>query len=320
MVAGVNLLIRPNLVLLAGAPVVTWIFGDGRQRPQWRTVAHSATAYSAGILGALIALVMVNVSLYGSPFESGYGSFSDLYGLAVLPQNVRNYALWMWQTQSLTVLAGLIPFVVQGTIRRRTVGVCLVALFVLTLVSYVFYNPFENWTYLRFLLPAFPALFVFVAAGVWTLCRRVPLPARVAVALILGVAVVSPGVRFARDQYILNWHTHEQRYARAGLRVRELAPSDAVLFSSQHSGSLRYYTDRLTLRYDLLGDRRLDSAIRELNDKGRPSYLVIDEWEHADFRKRFAPRNRAGTLDWAPLARIPGPPDVLIYDLTSTTK
>jgi hypothetical protein len=320
MAAGVTLLIRPNLILLAGAPVLAWLFGDGPQRPRWRTVARTVTAYSAGILGALIALAIVNVSLYGSPFESGYGSFSDLYGLAALPQNLRNYALWMWQTQSATVLVGLIPLLVQGTIRRRAVGVCLVALFVLTLVSYVFYNPFENWTYLRFLLPAFPALFVFVAAGVWTLCRRIPIPARVAVALVLGVAVVSPGVRFARDQYILNWHTHEQRYARAGSRVRELAPPDAVLFSSQHSGSLRYYTDRLTLRYDLLGERRLDSAIRELNDKGRPSYLVIDEWEHLDFRKRFAPRNRAGTLEWAPLARIPGPPDVLIYDLTSDTK
>jgi hypothetical protein len=320
MVAGVTLLIRPNLILLAGAPPLAWLPGDGDQRRQWRSVAHSAIAYSAGILAALIALVIVNLSLYGAPFESGYGSFSDIYGLAAFPQNLRNYALWLWQTQSAMVLLGLIPFVVPRTIPRRAVAVCLAALFVLTLVSYVFYNPFENWTYLRFLLPAYPALFVFVAAGVWAVCRRFPTPARVAVALLLGAAAVSPAVRFARDQYIFNWPTHEHRYVLAGSRVKELAPPAAVLFSSQHSGSLRYYTDRLTLRYDLLGERRLDSAIRELNDKGRPSFLVIDEFEHPDFRKRFAARNRAGTLEWAPLARIPGPPDVLIYDLTSATK
>ena len=89
-----------------------------------------------------------------------------------------------------------------------------------------------------------------------------------------------------------------------------------MLFSSQHSGSLRYYTGRMTLRYDLLAQDRLDSAVRELMDKGRPSFLVIDEWERAEFSDRFAAGNLAGSLEWAPLARVPGQPDVLIYQLS----
>ena len=122
-------------------------------------------------------------------------------------------------------------------------------------------------------------------------------------------------VQFARNQEVFRWRDHEQRYVRAAGRAAELTPAGAVLFSSQHSGSLRYYADRMTLRYDLLAEGHLDSAIRELKGLGRPSFLVIDEWERADFRRRFAGRNRAGGLEWGPLARVPGRPDVLVYNL-----
>jgi hypothetical protein len=66
----------------------------------------------------------------------------------------------------------------------------------------------------------------------------------------------------------------------------------------------------------LLPPGHLDAAILELRRKGRPSFLVIDEWEADEFRKRFAGTEDAGRLDMAPLARVPGQPDVLIYDLT----
>jgi hypothetical protein len=317
LAAGATLLVRPNLVLLAAGPVIAWILGSGWA---WRSVARNIALYAAGIVPAVIALLAVNVALYGAPLETGYGSFSDIYGLGAAPRNLRNYVSWMLETQSPMVLMGLIPIFAPYAIGRRTVLGCLLAMLVLTFASYLFYHPFENWTYLRFLLPAYPAVFVFMAATVWIICLRLPRPARVGVAVLLAATALSLSVRFARDQYVFNWRTQEQRYARAAARTAELTPPAAVLFSSQHSGSLRYYTDRLTLRYDLLGERRLDSAIRELDEKGRRSFLVIDEWEHVQFRDRFARRNRAGALDWPPLARVPGPPDVLIYDLGSLTQ
>jgi hypothetical protein len=316
LAAGATLLVRPNLILLAGGPVIAWILGNGGA---WRSVARTIALYAAGIVPAVIALLAVNVALYGAPFETGYGSFGDIYALGAAPRNLRNYASWMLETQSPMVLMGLIA-VFAPYAGRRSVRACLLALPVLTFASYVFYHPFENWTYLRFLLPAYPSVFVFMAAAAWIICRRLPRPARVAVAVLLGTTAVSLSFRFAKDQYVFNWRIQEQRYVRAAARTAELTPRTAVLFSSQHSGSLRYYTDRLTLRYDLLGERRLDSSIRELDEKGRPSFLVIDEWEHVQFRDRFARRNRAGALDWAPLARVPGPPDVLIYDLGSLTQ
>ena len=70
-----------------------------------------------------------------------------------------------------------------------------------------------------------------------------------------------------------------------------------------------------TLRYDWLEEGALDGALRDLAAKGRRAYLVVDDWEEKEFRARFSPANRAGRLDWAPIARVPGSPEVRIFDL-----
>jgi hypothetical protein len=56
-------------------------------------------------------------------------------------------------------------------------------------------------------------------------------------------------------------------------------------------------------------------VLRDLAAKGRRAYLVVDDWEEKEFRDRFSPANRAGRLDWAPIARVPGSPEVRIFDL-----
>jgi hypothetical protein len=315
LAAGATLLVRPNLILLAGAPVLAWIFSDGTLRPVAPSIRRNIAGYALGMLPALIAFVLVNLALYGAPFETGYGSLGDNYGLHTATQNVRNYTSWLLDTQSPMVLLALIPVFVPRALRGGSARVCLLAMMALTFVSYVFYAQFENWTYLRFLLPGYPALFVSMAAAMRIICLRLPLPARLPAAILLISVAALLSFRFARDQYVFDWRTHEQRYVHAAARAAELTPKEAVLFSSQHSGSLRYYAHRLTLRYDLLAGELLDSAIRELEEKGRPSFLGIDVWEQMDFRKRFSGDNRTGGLDWAPLARVTGPPDVLIYDL-----
>ena len=87
------------------------------------------------------------------------------------------------------------------------------------------------------------------------------------------------------------------------------------MLSVQHSGSVRYYANRITLRYDWLKDDALDAALRDVAAKGRRAYLVVDDWEEKEFRDRFSPANRAGRLDWAPIARVSGSPEVRIFEM-----
>jgi hypothetical protein len=125
---------------------------------------------------------------------------------------------------------------------------------------------------------------------------------------------VSASAQFVKEARILDLAGQEQRYVRAADYIAALTPSGAVVFASQHSGSIRYHAQRMTLRYDLLPPTHLDSAIHELREKGKPSFLVIDEWEREMFQARFA-GSRSGDLARPPLARVAGPPEVLIFEL-----
>ena len=86
-----------------------------------------------------------------------------------------------------------------------------------------------------------------------------------------------------------------------------------MVLSVQHSGSVRYYTKRITLR-TTAGGRRARCRAPRLAAKGRRAYLVVDDWEEKEFRARFSPGNRAAQLG-APLARVAGSPEVRIFEL-----
>jgi hypothetical protein len=190
---------------------------------------------------------------------------------------------------------------------------CLVSLAALTLVSYIFYSPFELWTYLRFLLPAYPTLFVFMAAGIRSACARLPIALRAPVAMVITAVCVTASFVFVRDQFILSTRAFAQRHIRAAEEVTRLTPETAIIICAEHSGSLRYYAHRITLRFDALNERGLDAALAELRGKGYQPYIVVDDWEEEAFRKRFAATNRMGRLDWTPLATTRTNPDVRVY-------
>ena len=86
----------------------------------------------------------------------------------------------------------------------------------------------------------------------------------------------------------------------------------AVILSVQHSGSLRLYADRLTLRYDALDPLWLDRVVAYLESIGRRPYYVLDGGEVDAFRQRFGAANRAGALDWPPVATLGG--SIAVYD------
>jgi dolichyl-phosphate-mannose-protein mannosyltransferase len=316
--AGASLLIRPNLLLLLAAPISAWVWPAMRRKELRRLAAMRAVRFGAGLMPAIVAIAALNNYLYGSPLRSGYGGLTDVYALAGVRENIRNYGLWLVQAHTVLVGLALIPFFAPGAIRsgERTTSAraCLGAMMALTFASYIFYSPFSSWTYLRFLLPGFPMLFVLMGAAIRLLFVKLPVPIRACIATMICVAAVTFGFRFAHDQYVFNQRPFEQRYVRAARYVDRLTPPNAVIFSMQHSGSLRYYAHRITLRYDWVYDYRLDTTIRELQEKGYRPYIVLDDGEIPEFRKRFAQMSRVGRLDWTPLVRVTGNPEVHIYD------
>jgi hypothetical protein len=78
---------------------------------------------------------------------------------------------------------------------------------------------------------------------------------------------------------------------------------------------VRYYANRVTLRFDWLPADRLDAVLAELTALGHHPFLLVDDWEEKDYRTRFEASGRAGRLDWEPVARIHNGPQVRLYDL-----
>jgi hypothetical protein len=313
------LLMRPNLLLLAGAPIVAWLWPCVRGKNAWKDGGRDVLLFAAGLSPAVVAVALINARLYGSPFESGYGGLSgDMYELRRAPQNLRVYLKWLIQSQTILTGFAVVPFFVRDALRRdpprASVRAGLAALLALALGSYVFYYVFDVWFYVRFLLPALPALFVLMAAGIRAFCRRLPLPAQAPAAILLLCCCVPFSLRFAQEQRIFYQYEFEQRHVKAAHYVAQLTPPKSIMLAVQHSGSLRYYADRITLRYDYLAPDSLDAVIGELNAKGYRPYIVIDDWEETEFRNRFGKDNRVGRLDWKPLVRVIGNPEVRIYD------
>ena len=105
----------------------------------------------------------------------------------------------------------------------------------------------------------------------------------------------------------------ERRYVDVG-RYAALLPDEAVFIAGLHTGSIRYYSGRLTLRYDLLQPGWLDEAVRTLAARGYHPYIALEQGEEADFRRQFVKFSDLSRLDWPPVAERRLPIRVRIYD------
>ena len=78
-----------------------------------------------------------------------------------------------------------------------------------------------------------------------------------------------------------------------------------MIISAQHSGSLRYYAGRLTVRWDTGDPAWLDRTAEWLAARGHHPYFVLEPQEIAELRTRFGQRSMLARLDWTPMVVFP---------------
>jgi hypothetical protein len=167
---------------------------------------------------------------------------------------------------------------------------------------------------LRFLLPIWP----FMMIGVVQLLQVPARSRRLGAALIPVVGALALGlwgIHMADKDFAFALWEGEIRYTAVARLVREATPENSVIFAMQHSGSVRYYGGRMTLRYDLLDADWLDRAARWLAARGVRSYLVVDDWEIPSFQRRFAGQETTAVLNSPPVFVYRDPGTVYFYDL-----
>ena len=297
------ILIRPNLVPLA-AVLGVWVVA--RQcNTSHRDRVRAASAFAASVVPACLAIAWINHTLFGSPLASGYGSTGDLFSPANVWTNIARYGGWLVETQTPLGLAGVLALLVPSTRlwpaveMRRAVG--LLAAVTITLGAiYAFYMPFEAWWFLRFFLPCWPAICIGTAVVLRAASQIAGRRARAVEAIaIIGLGLYTASV--AARLRVFPDSEGERRYATVAQLVQQATEPSSIILTSIHTGPLRYYAGRDTMRFDLLNEEWLDRAVAWLTEQGRHPYILIEDWERPGFEKRFAASNTLGRLALSPV-------------------
>jgi hypothetical protein len=318
-------LTRPNLVPLAAVIGAFFVIRAKRAKPDCPLETRRLALFVAASIPGCVAVALIQQHLYGSPFRSGYESLEALYRWTNAAANLDRYPRWLLQTQTPFIALGWLAPLFARRLASRPMNaleasrVWLLLAFVAVVGgSYLFYRPFgrEEWTYLRFLLPAYPALLVLAVAVTLETTRRVMHDTRRAVTatIVICAALAAWQARDAVRRGALTARPVERRYVDVGHYIDTMLPLNSVCIARLHAGSIRYYAGRLTLYYDWLERRWLDDAVHELTARGYHPFIVVEEEEEPAFRERFGELNALGTLDWPPMAERSDPVRVRIYD------
>jgi hypothetical protein len=234
--------------------------------------------------------------------------------------NLTLYLGWFIETQTPLALAGIaalfVPAATLWPAARERFALLIILLFATSMwAMYCFYLVFDAWWYLRFLLPTWP----FFAVGIGSLVVAGARRGGRSAGVLLAAAVVLLGlyqVKVGADRSVFDLWRGERRYVSMAREVRRITDRKSAIFSMQHSSSIRYYAGRVSIRYDSFEPQWIDRAVDWFAERGIRSYLLVDDWEIPDLRRRFAGRRFVERMDDRPILHYQGGSQVFLYDLT----
>lgn len=272
-------LIRPTNILIL--PAVAVCLGISWRR--WLALAVG------GAPGAVF-LALVNHRLYGSVVTTGYGDVGSAFSPAFVVPSLKSYLRWLPVLLTPGLAFGFAGPRAMFRQHRQKAWVILLWLAAF-LAFYAFYfHTSETWSYLRFLLPAFPALILTVLFGGEVITRHWPRRLKA----IAGLAMVG-GILAWNGWWVVRLRAlqpgqagGEKDYMTAAHWARSHLPPTAVVFCMQASGALHYYTDFPLVRWDQGGAKLLEKIATAAANGPRPLYAALFPWEtHAALEREI---------------------------------
>lgn len=321
LVAGVALLIRPNLIAVGVAMGVWAVVRDVRRGAPWWRVDR-AVSFGLGAAPGVCVVMAINQMLHGSAFTSGYGTLASVLSFSRVPENAVRYATWLVETQTPVVFIGVVMLALpvarlwRGGARAFDAAL-LTAVAAGTLSCYLAFTSLGEWWYLRFLLPVFPGVFI----GLTEVLMPEPVARSrrwsAAIGPIVIAAMALAGLRVAEQKRFTVAHEGERRFVTAAELARDHTPAGSVIFSVTHSGSVRYYGERMTLKFDALDPAWLDRAADWLAARGAHPYALLEAWEVDRWRAYFGTTSARGRLAVAPVLEVNWPTHYWLFDLAN---
>ena len=138
----------------------------------------------------------------------------------------------------------------------------LLAAAVVVIAIYLLYQPYPEWWYLRFLIPALVLLLILASAVAVELATRARMGG---VIPIVAVLLAILGTRAAGDRQAFELQRMEGRYRDTAALITDRLPANAVLITVWQSGSVRFHAGRDAVLWDSLDPAWLDRAIAWLS-------------------------------------------------------
>jgi hypothetical protein len=267
---GLTVLIRPaNAILLFPALIA---------------LSFRPTTWAAFFLGGLplgITQALYNHSLYGAVFSSGYGGIGYLFSIPYAQHNAVHFALWI--PLLLTPLVAIPGFAFLLFRKPSRTALVLGSWIFVYLAFYVFYfHSGETWWYLRFILPAFPAI---VIAGLlfWQTLLERARSQTVKRSMAAGLISVTLGMDYymAKHLHVTSVKANEESYPIFAQWARATLPPNAILLQMQTSGAITYYTDFTVIRWDMISPAGWRDLQQAAHKQGRPIYATLFAHEQA---------------------------------------
>jgi hypothetical protein len=278
LAAGAAVLTRPALVLAAA---IVPLAAHRGERPRRR-----AALGAAGLAVGVVMQMAIQNHLFGSPFSTGSGAAPVLFSIAHVTTNLAIFAKQGFTALGPLWILGLIVGLIAARPEPRSKPALI---FGGVLLPYVVYPPFDHWETLRYLLPGIVPLTIVAADGVIHFARMPRKPVATAVIMCGFIAVaVAQSELLLRRSSVWDVASLEARYPLAGEWVNINTPANAVVLANQHSGSLRWYGQRQTLRWNFIAPADLVTTVRELRSHGATAYVALEGEEVGMFERQFA--------------------------------
>lgn len=311
-------LTRPNLAPLAVVPVALVATAATAHR-----LKHVGLCSGAALTGPLLLLWIQN-EMYGSPLSSGYPDIGQLFALSNVGPNAVTYVRWYSQAHTwLVLVAFAAPFIAWPPVNpdspgvgasRRCLSLALVTIVVGVYLAYLPYAQWQDWYFVRFMLPALGPLYALTAAVVVRMGRLVPRGAGTAATIVAIAVAVGGQVKATYAHALTIERAGNDRVLLAGRYLDAALPPNAIVFTAYHSGSVRHYTGRPILRGDLVPSADLDAMLARLEQSGYHPYLLLDDWLELGGYQSLFKSSRFGSLDWPPRAVIGSQGRIRLYD------
>jgi hypothetical protein len=288
----VDVLLRPTN-LLAFLPLGVAL---GASRRRWLLFL------AGGFPGALFFFAH-SLAAYGTLATTGYGDSSYAFSIGNVPGTLLHYARWLPAlfTPLMALCLGL-PGVRSVNGRTRWVLGTWILAYAAFFSAYA--NTHETWWYLRFLLPAAPAIVVGSLLVLVDFSSRPP--ASTWLGGTLGALVIAVAVAAVGDSWLdhslqpLAIGKRELRYEALADWMKKNVPKDAVCLTMQASGTLFYYTDFTFVRWDAIDAGNVRGVESAIEASRRPLYAVLFPFEMNEshvLEKRMPGR-------WAPAGSV----------------